>query len=353
MAFHLGCLRALERMGLLAKVQVLSTISGGSVIGAYYAYTPHKTFDEFDADIRTFLKGGFQRSIAVSFLRPDNLVSCVVSSSLTHLAEGIALATGREPSRPRAFSRTDIFRNILDRDVFYGTRLESPRRNDLSVVIGATELRYGTAFRFGNDKSGDRRRGQLISNDIDVAFAVAASAAYPVFLPALDRSLKFTNDSTETEHRVCLTDGGVYDNLGIQVLEPGRDPAYSSHYFPCDYLIACNAGHGQDSGDQVPLGFYRRVNRSFSIIHRRVQDSAMARLHALKSSGALKGFAMPYLGQLDDRVKWNSDKYVRRNEVIGYGTNFSAMSEDWIQRLSKRGEQLTSCLILEYMPELL
>ena len=40
MAFHLGCFRALEDLGLLEKDGVLSTISGGSVFGAYYAYSP-------------------------------------------------------------------------------------------------------------------------------------------------------------------------------------------------------------------------------------------------------------------------------------------------------------------------
>jgi NTE family protein len=35
-AFHLGCLRALNQLGLLDRVKVLSTVSGGSVIGAYY-----------------------------------------------------------------------------------------------------------------------------------------------------------------------------------------------------------------------------------------------------------------------------------------------------------------------------
>jgi NTE family protein len=35
-AFHLGCLRALHRLGLLDRVAILSTVSGGSVIGAYF-----------------------------------------------------------------------------------------------------------------------------------------------------------------------------------------------------------------------------------------------------------------------------------------------------------------------------
>jgi NTE family protein len=34
MAFHLGCLRALHDLGILDRVRVLLTVSGGSVIGA-------------------------------------------------------------------------------------------------------------------------------------------------------------------------------------------------------------------------------------------------------------------------------------------------------------------------------
>ena len=44
------------------------------------------------------------------------------------------------------------------------------------------------------------------------------------------------------------------DNLGIQVLEPGRYAGVSLHCFPCEYLIACNAGHGQEAGSSVAGG---------------------------------------------------------------------------------------------------
>ena len=47
MAFHLGCLRALQDRGILEKVQVVSTVSGGSVIGAAWAYGD-STFESFD-----------------------------------------------------------------------------------------------------------------------------------------------------------------------------------------------------------------------------------------------------------------------------------------------------------------
>lgn len=352
MAFHLGCLRALHDLNLLNRIGVISTISGGSVIGAYYAYTPEKSFSQFEDDIRRFLGEGFQHRIAMQLLNPIKSTSCLTSSALTHVGEAVALLTGNEPCIRRFFSRTDIFRKVLQRHVFADLNLNSPRRHEWHVVIGACELRYGTAFRFGNDVSGDYRHGRLVSNEIDVATAVAASAAYPIFLPALDRSWLFRKDDSDRKHRVCLTDGGVYDNLGIQVLEPNRNPRVSLHTFPCSYLIVCNAGQGQEAGTEIPLGFYRRVQRSFGIVHRRVQDASMNRLHYLRATGQLSGFILPYLGQIDERLPWTPPNLVSRQDVIGYPTNFAAMTPDWIDRLSTRGEQLTRCLMSQYLPEL-
>ena len=42
-AYHIGTLRALRKLGILDNVDVISSISGGSIIAAYYAL--HK--DEF------------------------------------------------------------------------------------------------------------------------------------------------------------------------------------------------------------------------------------------------------------------------------------------------------------------
>lgn len=353
MAFHLGCLRALNDLGLLNRISVLSTISGGSVIGAYYAYTPEKSFQEFEADIRGFLRAGFQRASLCQLLLPWNLVRAGLGFAATRVSGLVWVISGREPYFSRSFSRTDILRKVLHEKMFPGLTMNSTRRNGMEVIVGACELRTGVAFRFGNKCSGDWRHGKLVNSDVDVSLAVAASAAYPIFLPALDRTWTFEKDGIMTEHRVLLTDGGVYDNLGVQVLEPGRDPTVSQHRFPCEYLIVCNAGQGQETGDGIPTGFYRRVSGSFGVVHRKVQDAAMGRLHQMKLSGAIKGFVLPYLGQIDDRLPWKPSTLVPRADVISYPTNFRAMSEEWIEKLSDRGEQLTRCLIAQYVPELM
>lgn len=345
-AFHLGCLRALNDLGILNRVDVISTISGGSVIGAYYAYTPEKTFEEFDNDVEFFLKTGFEKSIKLELVKPKNLFPCLYYSVLSRLPRFIC-----ETGRP--ISRTDIFKEVLEGKLFQGLTMESPRRNNVEIVVGACELRTGSAFRFGNSKSGSWRFGEVVNKDISLAFAVVASAAYPIVLPAFDRTWTFKKNEQESTSRVLLTDGGVYDNLGIQAIEPGRDPGVSLHTFPCDYMIVCNAGHGQESGESLPLTIYPRITKSFEIVHRRVQDSSMQRLHQLKLSGTLKGFAMPYLGQQDKSLPIKPNQLIPRDDVFGYPTNFAPMKEEWIEKLSSRGEQLTRALVSYYLRDLL
>ena len=352
MAFHLGCLRALEDLGVLPEIDVLSTISGGSVIGAYYAYTPDKTFAQFEADIREFLRQGFQHKIILELAKPWNLVRCLASAAATTIDGIAAQIRGREPRILRYPTRSDLFHEVLANGVFPGLRMSSPRRHKLEIVIGACELRTGTAFRFSTSAAGSWRHGALLEPDVEVAFAVAASAAYPLLLPAFDRRWIFSKGGAAKESRVLLTDGGVYDNLGAAVLEPGRDNAYSLHTHACDHLIVCSAGQGQASGVLLPLAFLNRIRRSFGVVHRRVQDGAMQRMHVLKEARLIKGFALPYLGQQDDKLPWKPPDLVPRTAVVDYRTNFAPMTCAWIDTLSSRGEQLTRLLVSHYLPDI-
>ena len=79
-AFHLGCLRALHDLGILGRVKVLSTVSGGSVIGALYAATD-APFPEFEDRVRTLLlRGLFRPAVRTAFttLEGVNAIWCSV-----------------------------------------------------------------------------------------------------------------------------------------------------------------------------------------------------------------------------------------------------------------------------------
>jgi NTE family protein len=73
MAFHLGCLRALHDLGILDRVRVLSTVSGGSVIGALYA-TSDDPFHVFEAHVRTVLARGLAKpAVRTALLTTEGL----------------------------------------------------------------------------------------------------------------------------------------------------------------------------------------------------------------------------------------------------------------------------------------
>lgn len=356
-AFQLGCLRALHDRGTLARVRVVSGVSGGALATAAYAYC-HEPFAEFDTRIQEILRRGLQREIARRALLPPRaakaLAARAVSSAGAMGARALSVGrrTGRaQPPLRRWASRTDAFEETLAHRLFGSQALDAPRRDDLDVVINACDLRTGSAVRFGSRESGISRLGQ-IHDRISIATAVAASAAYPLLLPSLDRIYELEGrDGTENKERVLLTDGGVFDNLGTSCLEPGRSERHSYNVFPVDYIIACDAGRGL-LADAYPVGTVARVARAFEATHRKVQDASRGRLHALVATGELTGFAMPYLGQQDHRLPWRPPELVRRDHVVAYPTDFAPMPQADLDALATRGEQLTHLLLERWCPGL-
>ena len=71
-AFHLGCLRALHDLDLLSRVEVISSVSGGSVISAMYAYSCDP-FQKFDERVVELLRRGLQRGILREMVRPVSI----------------------------------------------------------------------------------------------------------------------------------------------------------------------------------------------------------------------------------------------------------------------------------------
>lgn len=114
-----------------------------------------------------------------------------------------------------------------------------------------------------------------------MASAVAASAAYPALLPALERTFTFQHRvGHDQQHTVLLSDGGVHDNLGLSVLELGRSPHHAQHVHDVPFIMSCDAGMGELTvkAAHFMLG---RLSGSFATLHHRAQDSARTgRRHA-------------------------------------------------------------------------
>ncbi|MFF2170616.1 patatin-like phospholipase family protein [[Kitasatospora] papulosa] len=248
----------------------------------------------------------------------------------------------------RPANRTDALAAVLAHKAFGTTTLADVTHPGLDAVLTATDLATTNAVRFGSTRSGCSRYG-TITEPVHVATAVAASAAYPALLPALERTFTFQHrDGHHQQHTVLLTDGGVYDNLGLSVLEPGRSPQHTQHVYDVPFIIACDAGLGE-LPLKTPHFMLERLSRSFATVHRKAQDSARARLHEWAASGRIDGFALAYLGMKDDSLPASPADLVPRRAVASYPTNFAALARSNFEAITTRGEQLMRTVLPMYL----
>ncbi len=212
-AFHLGTLSYLERLGLLEDVSILSTVSGGTLVGMKYALSTtegiafKRFYDEFYA-----------------FLRDVNL-------------NKLSLARIGDRNDDTVLRYTNLitsFADVYDEHLLNGKRFGIFWREDPShlreIIFNATEFRTGIAFRFQKSLKPSAKIGNgniAISQDsagqIRLADIAAASSCFPGgFEPiAFPGDFDWPGNQIPRElqelvqHPVPLMDGGIYDNQGI------------------------------------------------------------------------------------------------------------------------------------------
>ena len=326
-------------------------------------------FSTFDRRVTALLRSRLNWRIVLRLFaskRTLQALACAVVSAVGSTAAMVQAASRRidkrltgtprdtnvEPLPRQWVNRTTAARDVFTR-VLGGGPISEPER-DIHVIVNACDLRSGSAFRFGSVESGCSRYGRLTDNTVPVALAVAASAAYPVALPALDVRWDFTDPGGHvTTERLLLTDGGVFDNLGTSCLEPDRDPIYSTNVHPVDYIISADAGRGVMDANRYPLWWTTRMKRSFESVYRKVQDTGKGLIYRDGELGNLEGFVLPFLGQNDNQLRAIvPPDLVPREEVLHYPTKFSRMRDYDIERISRRGEQLTRMMIEAHAPEI-
>ncbi len=348
-AFHLGCLRALHDRGLLEQVSVVSGVSAGSLVAALWAYSD-MTFPEFDAHIMELLRRGLFRKVLGRWLRPSHRLQSAATTITAGVLSLPNLFLGPGGPLTRRTSRTHALQSALEG--MFGERLMADvTREGLAVVLNACDLRTGSAFRFGNLESGSWRYGVVKDNKVPVTQAVACSAAHPAFFPAMDFTKTFIEkNGNEHRRRVILSDGGLFDNLGISCLMPGRSAKISTNVQEVDWIIACDADEGLFEGSDRPYWWTGRMRRSIDSMYRRARSLERSRLFdTVGSPAGLKGFVIAMLGMDDSRLPIPVPDLIPRSHVVNYKTRFYGLSSDAINKLSNRGEQIMHCLTRHYM----
>jgi NTE family protein len=203
MLFHLGALWRLNEAGLLSRLDRISSVSGGSIAAGMLARRwPELAFDgngvaagfgEFASDVH-----------AIAGRTID--ARAILRGSLGPGAVGDAVG--------RAYRRR-IFGDATLADL-----PDHPR-----FVFCATNLQTGSLWRFSKPYMADYRIGTISAPATPLATVVAASSAFPPFLSpvvldlpagAFDQERRGPLHQEPYTTRVVLSDGGVYDNLGLQ-----------------------------------------------------------------------------------------------------------------------------------------
>ncbi len=200
MLFHLGFLWRLRDAGILGSVDRFASVSGGSIVAGMLARRWGQI--DWNDDGKSF-----REQVADPILE--------MSQQSIDVAAGLI---GRIPGLNGSWVT-----RAYDRVLFGGTKLtdlpDSPR-----FVFNATSLHSGKLVRLSKRRIADYTVGEWDPKDILLADAVAASSAFPPVLSPVTIRLagrRFTPfpDSVHGDDppkKLYLTDGGVYDNLGIE-----------------------------------------------------------------------------------------------------------------------------------------
>jgi len=367
MAFHLGCLRALHALGILAKVKIISSVSGGSVLAGMYCARA-QSFEEFDCQVRHVLTEGIQRRIIAGLFtwtgvkavgsRLTTMTAAVPLSIVRTLAVGLSGSWDRKADAKRRFrfhgrrriTRTDLFEMALRQEAILGDMaLADLPAGRPDLLINAADLSRQTVFRFTRDGSGTWPTGRVRTGALRLSEAVAASAAFPVLLPSIDREWPREGDA-QTVERFLLTDGGVYDNIGVDAFDPTRPERYAFAGKRVDCIIACIAEPGLPTGEDRPIFWADRMKASFASVHRQLHRSKMSNLHQWKEAGLIHDFIMPYLGQDDSKLPTGDSRQLESlGNLRDYPVDFGPMPDDAMRRLIARGETQTRRLASLYL----
>jgi NTE family protein len=230
--FHLGAIRRLNELGVLSKIGVVTSVSGGSVLNGRLAVCwsqlqrdDQGRFTNFDELLAQPLRDFCGRDLRTPLLVGERLNPL----RWPHLLLDWGAISGNALAR----AYQTLFQHTMLSDLPAPIPGAAPR-----FVFCATCFHTGACWHFHGGpqgRMGDFYSGYTSTARVSVAEAVAASSAFPPAFAALRLRVSdrvFTRSdpwgtcrepSRKRDHwdvtlarHVALTDGGVYDNLGVE-----------------------------------------------------------------------------------------------------------------------------------------
>ncbi len=259
--FHVGSLWRLNELGLLGKLKVITSVSGGSITAGYLGYRWKAL--QFDAcghatnltavvvdPLREFCSGNYD-------------IWASVAGALPFVSGGDVMA---RRYRKRLFGDATL-QDLPD-------ETQAPR-----FIIYAASLQTGVSVRFSKGFLRDYTVGMIANPTVSLAEAVAASSAFPPMLSPVNidtRDAKWSREEGNVHfgnpklmRKMALTDGGVYDNMGLEAI-----------WDRYETVLISDAG--------APFGFEESPSSNWFKLARRVIDITAEQSRALRKRWMLQ-----------------------------------------------------------------
>jgi len=320
--YHLGVLARLAEMDALRSVETISTVSGGSIVGAHY-YLEVKRLLEKKSDNRIGQQDYIDivRRVQQDFL--DGVKTNIRTRALADFGKNLSMIF------TKAYSRSQRLGELYEEQLFakvpdgHGKTLPRPMHELLiqpaeedekfhpkfnnwrrrakvpALLLNATSLNTGHSWHFTARSMGEPPG--LLGSEVDkntryrrmwypdapteelqnyrLGYAVAASAC----VPGLFEPLKL--DGLYPDKVVRLVDGGVHDNQGVAgLLDEG-----------CTFILCSDASGQMQDMDAPSNGLPAVLMRSNAIMMDRVREAEYQDLRWRTDSRAIQGLFFVHL----------------------------------------------------------
>jgi NTE family protein len=243
--FALGALQRLNEAGFLRRINTITSVSGGSIASGFLAKN-WKKLDFDDSGVAT----NFEAVITIPLKR-----FCSTSIDVKSVLGGLF-----------SFSDTigDKVAKAYDDRLFNEFMLkEIAQYNDAPLFIFyGTNYQTGSSIRMSQHYISDWRLGINRIDDISLAKVVGISSAFPPLLSPVTLKLTASNwektqyathfHDEKLKSSLLLTDGGLYDNLGLEAVT--KDNEYQ-------YVLCCDAGAPFNVGSKMKTNWISQFTR--------------------------------------------------------------------------------------------
>jgi predicted acylesterase/phospholipase RssA len=306
--YHLGTLARLAECNVLRRVEVLSCVSGGSIVGAHYYLKlrkllkdhpdeeiPDRAYVDLVQELISEFLAGVRRNLRNTLLTTVSLRSR--SERAGELFEELFYKPLRDTPSSGPWRMDDLLIKPAGEGQGFTLRYKNWTRAAKipMLVLNATTLNTGHSWQFTASWMGEspsmldermdasRRLRRVYYRDAPhtgdlrgptLGKAVAASAGVPGIFPPI--RLRGLYPGVDVE----LVDGGVHDNQGVaSLLEQD-----------CTVLLVSDAS-GQLRDDEDPERWLLSVlSRSNNVLMKRVRGAQYGELLGKKRAGTLRGF---------------------------------------------------------------